>query len=142
MWLGVCAARALPRTYTPPRGVGPNERAPEGVSAFAGWFDCALTENRVADLIAYRDRAPYARKNHPTEEHLLPLYAALGAAGDAAQPERLHASSTYGVLRMDVYAFRQAYVEAAPGDARVGDDSEPHPPALLIFSRRTLWGSK
>jgi 4,5-DOPA dioxygenase extradiol len=40
----------------------------------------------------------------------LPLYAALGAAGGNARAERLHASSTYGVLRMDVYAFQ------APGD--------------------------
>jgi len=49
--------------------------------------------------------APYAAKNHPTEEHLLPIYVALGAAGPQAKAEHLHASTTYGVLRMDVYAF-------------------------------------
>jgi len=43
--------------------------------------------------------------NHPTEEHLLPLFTALGAAGENAKIERLHASATYSVLRMDVYAF-------------------------------------
>ncbi len=90
------------------RGHGPNDPAPDWVNGFADWFDRALTENRVADLLAYRDRAPYATKNHPTEEHLLPLYVALGAAGADAETRRLHASATYGVLRMDVYAFGNA----------------------------------
>ena len=44
-------------------------------------------------------------KNHPTEEHILPLYAALGAGGAMRAPNTLHASATYSVLRMDVYAF-------------------------------------
>jgi 4,5-DOPA dioxygenase extradiol len=46
-----------------------------------------------------------AEENHPTEEHLLPLYVALGAAGPIAHARRLHSSATYGVLRMDAYAF-------------------------------------
>jgi 4,5-DOPA dioxygenase extradiol len=87
------------------RGHGPNDPAPEWVNAFADWFDRALNEGRVDDLVGYRERAPYARKNHPTEEHLLPLYVALGAAGGDATIERLHASATYAVLRMDVHSF-------------------------------------
>lgn len=78
---------------------------PTWVSAFADWFDAALREGRTADLLAYRRLAPHASKNHPTEEHLLPLFVALGAAGDSPAVERLHASTTHGVLRMDVYAF-------------------------------------
>ena len=53
----------------------------------------------------YRQQAPAAARNHPTEEHLLPLFVALGAAGSEARAERLHASFEYGVLAMDVYAF-------------------------------------
>ena len=68
----------------------------------------ALTKNETDALIDYRRQAPFAAKNHPTEEHLLPLYAALGAAGEDARAERLHASATYSVLRMDVYSFRNA----------------------------------
>jgi 4,5-DOPA dioxygenase extradiol len=97
------------------RGHAPNDPAPDWVNSFADWFDVALTEGRVADLLAYRDRAPYARKNHPTEEHLLPLYVALGAAGSNPRIERLHASSTYGVLRMDVYAFEAQEATVWPG---------------------------
>ena len=90
------------------RGHGPNDVAPAWVNEFADWFDRALREHRDGDLVDYRRQAPFATKNHPTEEHLLPLYVALGAAGDEASIERLHASATYGVLRMDVYAFGTA----------------------------------
>jgi 4,5-DOPA dioxygenase extradiol len=88
------------------RGKQPNDPAPAWVTGFAEWFHAALTEKRLHDLLDYRHQAPFASRNHPTEEHLLPLYVALGAAGGNAQPERLHASATHSVLRMDVYAFR------------------------------------
>jgi 4,5-DOPA dioxygenase extradiol len=81
--------------------------APEApdVAAFADWMDAALREGRRCDLLTYRTRAPHAVQEHPTEEHLLPLFVAMGAAGDGARAERLHSSAEYGVLRMDAYAF-------------------------------------
>ena len=79
--------------------------APPDVTAFAEWFNTALAENRTADLLDYRQRAPHAADNHPTEEHLLPLYVAWGASGENARAQHLHVSSTYGILRMDAYAF-------------------------------------
>jgi 4,5-DOPA dioxygenase extradiol len=78
---------------------------PEVVTEFADWFDSALLEGRLADLLAYRTRAPHAVQNHPTEEHLLPLYVALGAGSEKITAEHLHKSSNYGILRMDAYAF-------------------------------------
>ncbi len=87
------------------RGQGPNEPAPGWVNGFADWVSEALKARRTEDLLDYRRQAPYAVKNHPSEEHLLPLFAALGAAGERWRAERLHASSTHGILRMDVYAF-------------------------------------
>ncbi len=78
--------------------------APEWVDQFAEWMSAAIEEGRIDDLLAYRERAPHAARNHPTEEHLLPLFVALGAAqGGAAQ--HLHASTTHGILRMDAFAF-------------------------------------
>ena len=77
---------------------------PEWVTEFADWFDRALAENRTDDLLRYRQLAPHAERNHPTDEHLLPLYTALGAAGERPRAERLHVSSA-GVLRLDAYAF-------------------------------------
>lgn len=85
---------------------------PEWVTDFADWFDRALTEGRTCDLLAYRRLAPHARRNHPTEEHLLPLFVALGAAGANPAAERLHSSTTYGVLRMDAYAFGNPIVQS------------------------------
>jgi 4,5-DOPA dioxygenase extradiol len=76
---------------------------PRWVTAFADWFDEALRERRVDELLDYQGRAPEAARNHPTEEHLLPVFVALGAGGGAVR--RLHSSATYGTLRMDAYAF-------------------------------------
>lgn len=83
----------------------PGITEPDWVTAFADWFDAALTAGRTCDLLGYRHLAPHAVRNHPTEEHLLPMFVALGAAGAGATARSLHASSTYGVLRMDAYEF-------------------------------------
>lgn len=83
----------------------PGEAAPDWVSDFADWFNAALSEGRTCDLLTYRSLAPHAARNHPTEEHLLPLFVALGAAGSGARAHHLHASHTYGVLRMDAWRF-------------------------------------
>jgi 4,5-DOPA dioxygenase extradiol len=79
--------------------------APSWVSDFGAWMNTMLEENQREALRDYRGRAPHAARNHPSEEHLLPLFVALGAAGEAAQAQRLHTSIEYGVLAMDVYAF-------------------------------------
>ena len=75
------------------------------VDAFANWMHDSLLAGRIGDLLDYRRQAPYAAAQHPTDEHLLPLYVAMGAGGDNAKATRLHASTSYGVLRMDTYAF-------------------------------------
>jgi 4,5-DOPA dioxygenase extradiol len=89
-------------------GSGDTEREPEWVREFTEWFDRALMEGRVNDLVNYREIAPFAKRNHPSDEHLLPLYVALGAAGDDARAQRLHTSSVNAVLRLDSYTFRGA----------------------------------
>jgi 4,5-DOPA dioxygenase extradiol len=81
--------------------------APEAadVAAFGAWFDAAVMAGRTQELLEYRRLAPFGAAQHPTEEHLLPFYVALGAAGEAAKPMRLHSSAMYSILRMDAYAF-------------------------------------
>ncbi len=78
---------------------------PAWVSGFASWFSTALAAANLDDLLAYRARAPYAAKNHPTDEHLLPIYVALGAAGSEPVAHHLHESATFVILRMDVWEF-------------------------------------
>ncbi|HEX5339463.1 MAG TPA: class III extradiol ring-cleavage dioxygenase [Gammaproteobacteria bacterium] len=69
---------------------------------FAAWLHDSLMRDDRDALLNYRQRAPQAARNHPTEEHFLPLFVALGAGG--AQAERLHHSFDR-TLCMDAYAF-------------------------------------
>lgn len=85
------------------RGQDLDAPQPDDVVAFCEWMHSALTEGRTDDLLAWDGRAPHALRQHPTPEHLLPLFVALGAGGPDVQ--RLHSSATYGALRMDAYAF-------------------------------------
>ena len=68
------------------------------------WMVVTLASLADAVLDAV-ERGPHGRRNHPTPDHILPLFAALGAGGAGATGERLHHSFTYGVLAMDAYAF-------------------------------------
>ncbi len=87
------------------RGQGIDAEAPAWVTELDDWIKQALQDNNREALFNYRTLAPSAVRNHPTEEHLLPLFVAMGAAGDHPNPRRLHASYEYGVLAMDAYAF-------------------------------------
>ncbi len=88
------------------RGQAVNADVPSWVSDFGDWVKDKLDSNQRSALLNYRTQAPSAVRNHPTEEHLLPLFVAMGAAGDDAKAERLHTSYQYGVLAMDVYGFK------------------------------------
>ena len=81
-----------------------NDRPPAYVEDFEAWVDAALLEGRTEDLLRYRTDAPEAARNHPSPEHFLPLFVALGAGGEAP-PRRLHASHSWGILSMAAYAF-------------------------------------
>ena len=87
------------------RGQAPDTPPPDWVTEFADWTHTVLSEGRTDDFLDYRRTAPHAVRNHPTEEHFLPLITALGAGGPNARAERVHASTTFGVLAMDAYAF-------------------------------------
>ncbi len=76
------------------------------VRTFADWFASRLAAGDVEALLDYRRRAPEATRAHPSEEHLLPLFVALGAGGPAAHAERFHSGIDDYVIAMDAYAFR------------------------------------
>lgn len=70
--------------------------------AFADWIWDCVQQGDVDALQDYRRRAPAAVRAHPTDEHLLPLYFALGAAAeDVACATRLAGGVSDGVLSMD-----------------------------------------
>jgi 4,5-DOPA dioxygenase extradiol len=74
-------------------------------AAFSDWVAAQIEVRNIDGLLDYRERAPEARRAHPTDEHFLPFFAALGAGGADEPATRLHRSFTYGALAMDVYAF-------------------------------------
>ena len=79
--------------------------APYWVGTFNGWLADTLQAGCTAGLMDYRALAPNAVRNHPTEEHLLPLFAAYGAATPGVLPQRIHSGYTYGVIGMDAWRF-------------------------------------
>ncbi len=81
---------------------GDADAADPRAAAFADWVEAAVARDDRTALLAYRALAPFARFHHPTEEHLLPLFAALGAGG---RGRRVHTSATFGTLMMDAYEF-------------------------------------
>ena len=88
-------------------------RTPGYVREFADWMWERLAARDVAGVVDYRHSAPHAIQAHPTEEHLLPLYVALGAGGEDFETERIHAGIDDHVLAMDAYAFRSPASQAA-----------------------------
>jgi len=83
------------------------------VEEFGNWMKAKLADHDLDALLDYRNRAPHAARAHPSEEHLLPLFIALGAADDWSAQEHFDTGTTYGVLRMDAFAFgRDAHLLA------------------------------
>ena len=99
--LGTGSATHNLRAYMAGGGKGPQPWA----AAFADWLAETSEAGDVESLLDYRARAPYARENHPADEHLLPFYSALGAAPEGVA-KRLHGSIEYGVIAMDDYGFK------------------------------------
>lgn len=58
------------------------EDADPRVAEFTDWFEARLAARDIDALLDYRRQAPHAVLMHPTDEHLLPVFAALGAADD------------------------------------------------------------
>ena len=77
------------------------------VPLFANWLAEKIESNDNAALLDYRDQSQYAVKAHPTEDHILPLFVALGWANGAGyqQVKRFTPENTYGILAMDIYQW-------------------------------------
>jgi len=84
----------------------PKEGEPQPYAQeFAEWVRERLETHDADSLADYRARSPHGARAHPTDEHFLPLFVALGAARDDYQPERIYSAIDSGVLAMDAYVF-------------------------------------
>jgi 4,5-DOPA dioxygenase extradiol len=86
------------------RELGPSALPPAWARDFSDWLNEKIGNGDTDALIHYRTLAPQAARNHPTEEHFLPLLVAAGAA-TTGRGRRVHTSTTYGSLMMDNYVF-------------------------------------
>lgn len=79
---------------------------------FSNWIWQRLAAGELDLLFDYRAQAPHAARAHPTNEHLLPLFFALGAAGaDRSRITRLEGGVSHGVISMDSFVFGAPPVE-------------------------------
>jgi 4,5-DOPA dioxygenase extradiol len=72
---------------------------------FQEWVKQMLEQKDIDSLVDYRSRSPHGVRAHPTDEHFLPLFFALGAASGKSKPERVYDAIDSGVLAMDAYVF-------------------------------------
>ncbi|MFC5299945.1 dioxygenase [Azospira restricta] len=86
------------------------------VGRFADWVWQQLERGSAEALLRYRGLAPDAARAHPSEEHLLPLFVALGAAGNDWRAERIYSGIDDRVLAMDSFAFRPRNPDNANGE--------------------------
>lgn len=75
------------------------------IAEFRDWFVAALERHDLPALLDWRHQAPHALRAHPTPEHLLPLYVALGAAGANADVRLAHRGYQLGALALDAFVF-------------------------------------
>ncbi len=79
-------------------------RAPQ-TEAFRDWVHARLLAGDVDALADWQRQAPHARFAHPSVEHFLPLFVALGAAGQPMTTEWIGGGWEAGVLAADNYLF-------------------------------------
>jgi 4,5-DOPA dioxygenase extradiol len=87
---------------------GAREPAPY-VAAFSRWVEATLERGDFSAMLEYRRLAPDAQRAHPSEDHFLPIFFALGAAGwggpQGARPDYLSREVMYSMLAMDSFAL-------------------------------------
>lgn len=84
---------------------GATSHGADYVKQFAAWTALTLQAGNIDQLLDYKQYAPSAERAHPTDEHFLPLFIALGAAGHRYQTQVMDGGITHGVLAMDSYLF-------------------------------------
>ena len=76
--------------------------------AFQDWVKQRIDRHALDELSDYRRLSPDGVRAHPTDEHFLPLFIALGSAPKNYQAQRLYDGIEMGALAMDAYRFDAA----------------------------------
>lgn len=87
------------------RSVPAGDPPPVWLSNFVRWIHDAIERKDHEALLDYERLAPHAARNHPTAEHFVPLFVALGAAGINARITHALAYETDRAIALDSYVF-------------------------------------
>ena len=79
--------------------------APSWVQDFDQWLDNNIQARNLEPLLAFPDTPEKAHQAHPTPEHLMPIFVAMGAGWSGGHASRLHHSYSYGSISMACYEF-------------------------------------
>lgn len=71
---------------------------------FDNWLIEKVENNSTEALFNYRQLAPHARLAIPSEEHIVPMFIAMGS-GNNDKPKLLHQSYAYGTLSYICFEF-------------------------------------
>jgi aromatic ring-opening dioxygenase catalytic subunit (LigB family) len=75
---------------------------------FGEWLAAVLVDAQLdqrTEMLLRWDEAPAARASHPSEDHLIPLMVAVGAAEDARGVRTYHQDDFFGSLSSSSYRF-------------------------------------
>ena len=78
---------------------------PSYAQRFSDWVAQQLAAHNAAALLQYRELQGEALRAQPRDEHLLPLFTALGAAGPDRHPRAVHRGLSDHVIAMDSTIF-------------------------------------
>lgn len=78
---------------------------PDWARRFDDRVDRAVTAGDHAALANFQNETEGVHRAHPTPEHFMPLFVAMGAGGHAARARRIHHSFSHGTIGMACYAF-------------------------------------
>jgi len=83
-----------------------NGGTPAWARAFDDWLARETEAGDTEALLDWETTAPEPRRAHPTEDHFLPIFVAMGAAGRGVPGRRVHRGFSLGSLSLAAFEFR------------------------------------
>jgi len=79
------------------------------VNEFCDWVHDTLMRSDLPAMLDYRTQAPHAKRAHPTDEHFMTIYFALGAAGwgqvNGPRPVYISREVQFQTISMDSFSL-------------------------------------